>query len=149
MKILVEFTFEYYRQIRFFAIYSWIWNNSVVTMALINIQQADNNVTYTIEGLSVEEVSTKVNEYFTQQNYKLEKGTKEDGVYGIGNDVLRLLLGAFVKRYKFSVNVTASGNQTLVTFAKAMSGVSGGAIGYAKLNKEYKKVIEDLKTILA
>jgi hypothetical protein len=118
-------------------------------MALINTQQADNNVVYTIEGLSVEEVSQKISDYFTAQNYKLEKGTKEDGVYGIGNDVMRIIFGAFVKRYKFQVKVTPSEKQTLVTFTKAMTGVSGGAIGYAKLNKEYKRLTEEMKALAA
>ncbi len=81
-----------------------------------------------------------VEQFFLSEKYRLEDGTPADGTYGIGNNLLRILFGAFVKRYKFKVNVVPSGNGCLVYVEKGMSGVMGGAIGYAKMKKELARI---------
>ena len=87
-------------------------------------------------------------DFFLAEGYRLESGDVRDGTYGIGNNVLRLLFGAFVKRYKFKVQVVAVGDGSNVLVSKGMSGVMGGAIGYAKMKKELVRIREGLQTTL-
>lgn len=88
-----------------------------------------------------QEVSEAVSNMFVGQGYKLEEGTKLDGIYGIGSAAGRFWGGGFVKRYKFSIKIfTTPDNGTLIHYEKAMSGFSGGAIGVSKMNKEFDRV---------
>ena len=116
---------------------------------LVAYDFTDDNTTYKLDGGDVQSVAMAVQTFFSHRKYKLEEGTLSDGVYGTGNKVLRVLLGAFVKRYKFSVQVflnDQTGDLHLV-FGKAMSGAMGGVIGYRKMTKEYGRLAEDMKTI--
>ena len=78
--------------------------------------------------------------FFKSEGYRLEDGIPSDGSYGIGNNLLRIIFGAFVKRYRFKVNVMQSGAGCFVYVEKGMSGVMGGAIGYAKMKKELGRI---------
>ena len=95
-----------------------------------------------------QEVSEAVFNMFASQGYKLEEGTKLDGIYGIGSAAGRFWGGGFVNRNKFSVKIfTTEDGGTLIHFDKAMSGMSGGVIGLAKINKEYDRVFALLNTV--
>jgi len=88
-----------------------------------------------------QEVSESVFNMFTQEGYKLEEGTKLDGVYGTGSAAGRVFGGGFVKRYKFSIKIFQSQDGgTLIHFDKAMSGMSGGLIGVGKMNAENDRI---------
>ena len=88
-----------------------------------------------------QEVSETIYNLFVGQNYKLEEGTKLDGIYGIGSTAGRIIAGGFVKRNKFSIKLfTTPDGGTLIHFDKAMSGFSGGVIGVTKMNKEFDRV---------
>jgi len=87
------------------------------------------------------ELADKVYMMFVSQGYKLEEGTKLRGVYGNGSAVARALVGGFVKRNKFSVNIVQNANNGLnIIFDKAMSGFSGGVIGMSKMDKEFSRL---------
>ena len=116
-------------------------------MKLIQSQQIEAVHVFTVNG-NIEDVKNSVNKYFIDNGYKLESGTTESGEYGIGNDILRILLGAMVKRYKFGITIRPNHEYIQVDLSKAMTGVSGGAIGYAKLNSEFEKVKKELDLIL-
>ncbi len=95
-----------------------------------------------------QEVSEAVFNMFSAQGYKLEEGTKLDGIYGIGNAVGRFWGGGFVTRNKFSLKIfTTPDGGTLIHFDKAMSGMSGGVIGIAKINKEFDRVFALLTSL--
>ena len=81
-----------------------------------------------------------VQAFFFSEGYRLENGDRHDGVYGIGNNFLRIIFGAFIKRYRFKVRVSAAGSGSVVSVEKGMSGAMGGAIGYAKMKKELSRV---------
>lgn len=81
-----------------------------------------------------------VENFFLSEGYRLEDGDRHDGVYGIGNNLLRIIFGAFIKRYRFKVRVSAAGSGSVVSVEKGMSGAMGGAIGYAKMKKELKRI---------
>jgi len=90
--------------------------------------------------LDTNAAATAVEGYFLCEGYRLEDGNAYDAVYGIGNNLMRILFGAFVKRFKFKVRVAAGGSGSVVTVEKAMSGMMGGAIGYSKMKKELARV---------
>ena len=93
-------------------------------------------------------VTAAIEQYFQGEGYRLEDGTPSDGHYGVGNNVLRIIFGAFVKRYKFKVNVVPSGTGCIVYIEKGMTGVMGGAIGYAKMKKELGRVREGVRRFI-
>ena len=97
----------------------------------------------------LQNTATAVDQFFRGEGYRLEDGEPSDGHYGIGNNLLRIIFGAFIKRYKFKVNIVPSGNGCAVYIEKGMSGVMGGAIGYAKMKKELGRIREGLRRFIA
>jgi hypothetical protein len=87
----------------------------------------------------------KVHEFFTSRGYKLKSGTPGNGLYEYGNYTLRILFGAFVKYFKFQSFVVQEGEEVSVRVHKGHSGMSGGLIGLAKLNKELKAIAEAME----
>ncbi|MBT3318967.1 MAG: hypothetical protein HN389_04255 [Clostridia bacterium] len=88
-----------------------------------------------------QEVSDLIYNMFIAEHYALEEGTKIDGIYGIGNAAGRFWGGGFVTRNKFSIKIfTTPDDGTLIHFDKAMSGMGGGIMGMAKMNKEFDRV---------
>ncbi len=94
------------------------------------------------EQASVEGLSEKAHDFFINNKYKLKQGGfPGNGVYEHGNYILRLLFGAFVRYFKFNVEVNRHDERTIaVKVEKGHSGFSGGVIGMVKLNKELKKL---------
>lgn len=80
-----------------------------------------------------------------KKGYKLEKGEKVHAIYGKGSKIGRAFLGAFVKRFAFSVEITFDNDVTSLTFAKHGKGYVGGAIGVAQVKKEYNSILSILK----
>lgn len=116
-------------------------------LKLTSFEEDKKSTILIYEGTNVHELSTKANSIFLAEKYKLEKGTAEDGVYGIGNTTMRILFGAFIKRYTFQIRITDLNGKTRIELHKAMTGISGGAIGYAKMIKEFKRISEKIKQI--
>ena len=89
-----------------------------------------------------------VQDFFVAEGYRLESGQLHDAVYGIGSDMMRFLLGGFVKRNKFKVQIRPSGDGSSVSVEKGMAGVMGGALGYSKMKKELARIRESLENAL-
>lgn len=89
---------------------------------------------------SLEDASQMVADYFLSEKYRLESGTATDGYYGIGSNLLRMLLGGLIKRCRFHVTVQPGAMGTVVTVEKGMSGAMGGVIGYAQMKKELERI---------
>lgn len=109
-------------------------------------QQLSGDWSLTIPG-DPPTVADRVAEFFQTEGYRLEKGTPQNGYYGKGNWILRILLGAFIKRYRFSVQILTAGEACRVTIDKGMSGVSGGVIGYSAMKKELARVREAAQSL--
>lgn len=99
------------------------------------------------DGAELGSIIEGVEQFFKVRGYRLELGRPGDGTYGTGSNVLRILFGAFAKRYSFSVKVTQSDDQSPVIFhlEKAMSGAMGGAIGHGKMTKEYNAIVDRIR----
>lgn len=103
------------------------------------IEEGKKSSDYTYENASAEDVANAVEQLFKKHGYKIEQGNKMEGVYGIGSKVMRVLFGAFAKRYVFGIAIEQVGADTRLTFKKGMTGMMGGAIGYAKMNSETER----------
>jgi hypothetical protein len=111
----------------------------------ISRQAADGAVTITYLG-NAASMAGNVNEFFISRNYKLKSGSPENGVYEYGNyNTMRILFGAFVKYFKVNTTIRQAGENVVVSVQKGHSGMSGGLIGMAKLNKELKRIGEAME----
>ncbi len=113
---------------------------------IASFEQTDQGASWTFAKTTADQLSTELGMLLAEDKYKLEKGTPTEAVYGRGNAVLRVLLGAFVPRYKFNVNISENEGQVLLEMSKGMSGASGGLIGASKMKKETNRVIERIRT---
>lgn len=101
----------------------------------------DNAATFVYDD-SPNNVGQMLEDLFKQEGYKLESGNNLQGLYGKGNDIMQLLFGAFVKRFKFPFEITASaGNAQLTIKNGTGSKVFGGAIGVSRHKKEFKRIV--------
>ena len=120
-------------------------------MAQFNLAgtQASNGggVRYAFTGADANAVASAVGEYFARRGYSLEEGTPVNGTYGKGSAAGRALLGGFATRFKFAVVITPGQGVTQLDFNKGMSGAMGGAIGAAKMTKEFAAIQEELKAL--
>ncbi|HEY3359162.1 MAG TPA: hypothetical protein VGQ83_38285 [Polyangia bacterium] len=81
--------------------------------------------------------------FFAQLQYKFEGGTPMRSSWGVGDDTARVLFGAFVKRYQFTISIDPQPGSPYVwlRLAKGISGAAGGLIGYSQMNTETQRVI--------
>jgi len=83
-----------------------------------------------------------VSVFFNQLQYKFEGGTPMRSTWGQGDDTMRVLFGAFVKRYQFSVAIDPQPGSPYVwlRLSKGITGAMGGVIGYSQMNTEFQRV---------
>lgn len=113
-------------------------NNEAITIT-------NDKAVYRFQNTSANELASKIESYLTGKGYKIEEGNSNNGVYGKGNKTLRILFGAFVKRFTWRVTVKDEGNETILTFLKAEKGYWGGAIGVAQVKNEFRRITESLR----
>jgi len=101
---------------------------------------------FCFQGVDPDVVADELYAFFTRRGYRLESGTRLDGRYGTGNEVLRLLLGGLVKRYKFRIRIRPQGQSVWLDVTKAMSGAWGGLIGVMAMSKETKTIAEAIQS---
>ncbi len=108
-----------------------------------------DKATYLFKSMGPDELGVKVKEYLSKSKYKLESGTPVNGVYGKGSKVLRVLFGAFVKRFEWQVTIAKHEDKTGLVFTKLAKGYVGGVIGVQQVKKEYQRITETLKAFHA
>ncbi len=108
-----------------------------------------NKAVYIFKSTNKEDLGVKVNEYLNKQGYKLESGSNTEGIYGKGSKILRVLLGAFVKRFEWHVHIAEVNSSTGLTFTKNAKGYAGGLIGVNQVKNEYRRITETLKAFHA
>lgn len=88
---------------------------------------------FNYSGISQADLEKAIDNLMTSAKYKHLGG----GLYERGSHMMRLLLGAFHKYFKFQVSVDASDpNNIKVGVRKANSGMSGGLIGMNQVKTE-------------
>jgi hypothetical protein len=110
-----------------------------------------NGIVFQYEGSELNSIIDGVKHFFENRLYRLESGEPGHGIYGTGSNLMRIIFGAFAKRYSFSVKITNPQDRPSVVFhlEKAMSGAMGGVIGYRKMTKEYNAIVEALSAGVA
>ena len=108
---------------------------------LQNWQETKDGAVFVFERGDANAVADAVNMLLAGEGYSMESGTPLSGDYGKGSKTARALLGALIKRYWFSVQINPQGDSTMLSFSRAMSGFSGGAIGMSKIKEEQRLLI--------
>ncbi|MDX1630115.1 MAG: hypothetical protein R3345_15505, partial [Fulvivirga sp.] len=88
----------------------------------------------------------KLQQFLLKQGYKLEGGTPKAGTYGKGSKTLRILFGAFVKRFTWGIKVKDKDDKTYLVFSKDEKGYWGGVIGVSQVKTEFKRLTNILRT---
>jgi len=102
---------------------------------------------FTFEGTTEDAIASKINDLFVRDGYTLEDGTQLKGKYGKGSKIMRILLGAFVKRFAWEVTVTTQGGITTATLYKETKGYAGGAIGVNQVKNEFNRLVGVWETL--
>lgn len=90
----------------------------------------------------------KLDNLFASWDYKVESGSPGNASYEKGNRVMRILFGAFIKYFKFTVVVSENTDGIIkVGIQKTSSGMSGGLIGLKQVSDELIRIAEELKKI--
>ncbi|MCK4668007.1 hypothetical protein KAU33_14730 [Candidatus Dependentiae bacterium] len=121
---------------------------SAAGTTLVSFDGTKDTSVYSYQNVPTNVLAQKLEIFFNGKKYKLEEGTIEKGVYGIGNPILRIILGAFIKRYKFNFSITESSGKTTLEFSKGMTGAMGGVIGYSQMNNEFQRLTEEIKILI-
>ncbi|MEZ4922645.1 MAG: hypothetical protein R2780_05675 [Crocinitomicaceae bacterium] len=108
-----------------------------------------DKASYPFENTNVDELAAKVEQFLKGEGYVLETGTNKSGTYGKGNKTLRILFGAFVKRFTWKVEIEDAGTTTILHFIKDEKGYWGGAIGVAQVKNEFTRITNILKNFHA
>lgn len=123
-----------------------ILDNDAVALSANTPEITKEKGIFRFSKLNEEELTQKVQSFLSKKGYNLEEGQANNGKYGKGSRIGRILLGAFIKRFAWRVTVHQNGNLAELTFFKEAKGYVGGAIGVAQVNKEFNSIIDSLKT---
>jgi hypothetical protein len=112
-----------------------------MTYFVKNIQTSGDLFKHQYAGIDLNGLASSLDTVMANEGYKLVNGQKGNGDYEKGNRVLRILFGAFVKYYKFSLRPKAIDAQNIeLLVVKTSSGFSGGLIGIGQVKKELKRL---------
>lgn len=114
---------------------------------LISFDETKTGASYLFENTNKESVVNSVAEFFGKEQYKLEEGTPDEGIYGTGSAALRAILGGFIKRNKFKITILEESGNVRMSLDKAMSGAMGGVVGHNKMKKEFNRLAAGLKSL--
>lgn len=112
-----------------------------------NVQTTGDHFIHKYEGVDVATLIKSVEETLVANGYKLVEGGGTNAVYEKGNRTMRILFGAFVKYYKFMVQMQEVNSTIELKITKHSSGISGGLIGISQVKKELARLAELMKDI--
>ena len=99
-----------------------------------------SNFVHIYSGITKDELDKKIDEQMVLSGYKPVKGEPGNASYEKGNKVLRILLGAFSKYFKFDILTTVNSDEIKFELKKVTSGAAGGIVGVSQVNKELKRL---------
>ncbi|MCX2583409.1 MULTISPECIES: hypothetical protein [unclassified Pedobacter] len=106
-----------------------------------NLQTVDGLISNLYKDISIAEMTEKINHYFDIQGYKVINQQFGNLILEKGNRTMRILFGAFVKYFKFSVTITQTAEDELtVNVFQQSSGISGGLIGMNQVKTELTRL---------
>lgn len=108
-----------------------------------NIQKSGDLFKNQYTGIDLKSLANEVNSILTKQGYKINTGAIGNAEYEKGNRVLRILFGAFVKYFKFTVTLKQLDESNIeLTFIKSSTGMSGGLIGMGQVSRELTRLFQ-------
>lgn len=106
-----------------------------------NLQATNDLVSNLYSGIDANGMAKLIDDTMKAQGYKLTEGQIGNGSYEKGSRVMRILFGAFVKYFKFSITIASNPEgQLMVNLFKQTSGMSGGLIGMNQVKNELKRM---------
>jgi len=112
-----------------------------MTYFVKNLQATSDLVSNLYNGIDTKGLTEKLHETMFQQGYKVISENLGNITYEKGNRVMRLLFGAFVKYFKFTVTLTPNTEgELVVNIFKQTSGMSGGLIGMNQVKNEMNRI---------
>lgn len=114
-------------------------------IAMVKSTSTKESQTLVFSGATVDDVAEKAALYFAAQGYRLESGTKTQGVYARGSQAAHMVIGALAGLTKFNVTIGKDGDAVAVVLARGMSGAWGGLLGMSKMRKAFQELITGLQ----
>jgi hypothetical protein len=114
-------------------------------IAMVKSTSTKESQTLVFSGATVDDVADKAALYFAAQGYRLESGTKTQGVYARGSQAAHMVIGALAGLTKFNVTIGKDGDAVAVVLARGMSGAWGGLLGMSKMRKAFQELITGLQ----
>jgi hypothetical protein len=119
-------------------------------VVMVGSKTTKESETRTFSGSSVDEIADKVALFMSSRGYRLESGTKTQGVYGRGSAGAHAIVGPLTRRQKYNITIIQDGENVALVLAKGMSGMGGGLLSARKVKKEFQEIIAELQnTILS
>lgn len=113
-----------------------------------NIQTTGDFFVHEYSGTDMSTLIRKVEDMMAGAGYKHIEGAGTNSVYEKGNRIMRILFGAFVKYFKFAVQLKQDENGAHeLKVTKHSSGISGGLIGISQVKKELKRLAELMRDV--
>jgi hypothetical protein len=108
-----------------------------------------SNFVHVYSGISKDELDKKIDQLLVSSGYTMKEGQIGHAVYAKGNRVMRILFGAFVKYFKFTIVTGGSSDSDEIKLAvrQESSGMSGGLIGMNQVKNELIRLGQILQTI--
>lgn len=113
-----------------------------------NLQSSGDIFSNVYSGLDAATFAKGMQQLMEKEGYKLSPDKPGALTYEKGNRVMRILLGAFVKYFKFNIIINTNADGTLVVnLMKQTSGISGGLIGMNQVKNEMIRLGNLLQSI--
>jgi len=114
-------------------------------VVMVGSKTTKESETRSFSGATVEEIADKVALVMSSRGYRLESGSKVQGVYGRGSAAAHSMLGPIAKRQKYNITVLQDGENVALVLAKGMSGMGGGILSARKVKKEFQAILAGLQ----
>ncbi len=114
-------------------------------VVMVGSKTTKESETRVFSGVAVEEIADKVALLMSTRGYRLESGTKVQGVYGRGSAGAHAIVGPLTRRQKYNITVIQDGENVALVVAKGMSGMGGGVLSARKVKKEFQAIIAGLQ----
>lgn len=112
-----------------------------MTYFVKNIQTSDDLIKHQYKAPDFGAFAANVDFVMLKEGYRLINGEKGNGEYEKGNRTMRILFGAFVKYFKFSVKLAQANTLEIeLLITKTSSGISGGLIGIGQVKTELRRL---------
>jgi len=119
-------------------------------VVMVGSKSTKESETRIFSGATVEGIADKVALFMAGRGYRLESGTKTQGVYGRGSAGAHAIVGPLTRRQKYNITIVQEGENVAVVVARGMTGMGGGLLSARKVKKEFTAIMSGLQeTILA